>query len=662
VDIGAIRGVATAITDYLDTFDLTSETPTALPTLRGLLDTINTALNDALAEALAGTPVTLTISAGLDTDSPAIRFDIALDVSKTIQTGVDLGGGLAALGLDPDLGGSLQISLTVGLSLSFSFGIDLGSMIAGNAPTANDFFIRLHRAQATLVAALDIDGISVAMDLGAAQGTLSIDGGHIQIDGSVNLGITDPNADGKLTFAELADIGSLLQLEPHATLEVILPISGTVTGNDFELGGTFTLVLKPFDVFSGTAPEFGLFLSGHVSVGGFFYISGDFGFGTSSGTASLVNVNTLADAGTREVSVITIGGENLHAFVGVNGPYEIGGDPTQINPAAMGLSISGVDFAIALAKPKATPTDPVGADLRSWFALEAHADDFRIVGVDELTAAISNLSVAINQGGGTKDGQANTTVLKLSSLGTGGLEVPTGVARSIKLDLDVPVLRASADISLNVAGFFIVNGTFGFEKTTKQLTITDGTNSSTIAASVLTVGASGASAFVGVNGPYFQDTDENGVIDDNDTPNDKAIGLALEGISFALALARPTATAPPSATSTDKRSWVALKAHADFAGLVGITGLTANATSIDVSINRGNGTNNGTTNTTVVNFSGLETNTGLTVPGTSLKLDFAGKLLEGCHRGGDRACSGGMFVQTILYQGREHRPAESVEG
>ena len=451
-------------------------------------------------------------------------------------------------------------------------------MITGNAPTAADFFIQLHRAEARVVADLNINGISVAMDIGAASGTLSIDGGHIRLDGRVNLGITDPNADGRLTFAELADIGSLLQLEPHATLEVTLPISGTLTGPDFELGGTFTFVLKPFDVFSGTAPEFGLFLSGHVSVGGFFYISGDFGFGTSSGTASLVDVNPLAPAGTQAVSVITIGGENLHAFVGVNGPYEIDGDPTNLNPAAMGLSISGVDFAIALAKPKATPTVPVAAgDQRSWFALEAHADDFRIVGVEQLTAAISNLSVSINQGGGTKDGSPNATVLKLSSLGTGGLEVPTSVAHSIKLDLDVPVLRASADISLDVAGFFIVNGTFGFEKTTKTLSlkdIDDPTKSvDPVNASVLTIGASGASAFIGVNGPYFQDSNENGAIDTSDTPNDKAIGLTLNGISFALALARPTApVGPPSPTSTDTRSWVAVNAHAGFAGLVGIPG------------------------------------------------------------------------------------------
>ena len=82
VDIGAIRSAATAITDYLDTFDLTSETPTQLPTLRGLLDTLNTALNTALEDALEGTPVTLTINAGLDTESPAIRFDIALDLEQ----------------------------------------------------------------------------------------------------------------------------------------------------------------------------------------------------------------------------------------------------------------------------------------------------------------------------------------------------------------------------------------------------------------------------------------------------------------------------------------------------------------------------------------------------------------------------------------------------
>ena len=269
-------------------------------------------------------------------------------------------------------------------------------------------------------------------------------------------------------------------------------------------------------MFSGTAPEFGLFLSGHVSVGGFFYISGDFGFGTSSGTASLVDVNPLAPAGTQAVSVITIGGENLHAFVGVNGPYEIDGDPTNLNPAAMGLSISGVDFAIALAKPKATPTVPVAAgDQRSWFALEAHADDFRIVGVEQLTAAISNLSVSINQGGGTKDSVANTTVLKLSSLGTGGLEVPTSVARSIKLDLDVPVLPRLRRHQPRRGRLLHRQRHLRLREDDEDPDrVIDGTTTVDRSPPPCSpIGASGASAFIGVNGPYFQDSNGNGVID-----------------------------------------------------------------------------------------------------------------------------------------------------
>jgi hypothetical protein len=44
-----------------------------------------------------------------------------------------------------------------------------------------------------------------------------------------------------LRFNELgATSVSLLQLEPHATLEITLPITGELHGTGFDLGGTFT--------------------------------------------------------------------------------------------------------------------------------------------------------------------------------------------------------------------------------------------------------------------------------------------------------------------------------------------------------------------------------------------------------------------------------------
>src|SRR4029078_12555982 len=122
------------------------------------------------------------------------------------------------------------------------------------------------------------------------------------------------------------------------------------------------------------------------------------------------------------------GAQNLHAFVGINGPYEFDSngngkidDGDQPNVNAMGLSLSGVDFALAMLK-----INPVSAtDQRNWFALSAHADDVRLVGIDNLTAQISKLIVEINQGGGRNNAIANDTVVNFSVLPTGGLQVPT---------------------------------------------------------------------------------------------------------------------------------------------------------------------------------------------------------------------------------------------
>ncbi|HET9129978.1 MAG TPA: hypothetical protein VFO86_03460, partial [Terriglobia bacterium] len=359
----------------------------------------------------------------------------------------------------------------------------------------------------------------------------------------------------------------------------------------------------------------------------FLFINGDFAFSSTSNTVNLVNNSDLSDAGTQAVSVITIGGENLHGFVGVNGPYEFDSNGNGIiddtdspNANAMGFSFSDLNFALALIKPDPTTI----LDQRDWYALSANASDIQLVGIDNLVAHIHKLTVEINQGGGTKNALANSTVVNFSALPSGGLDVTTGPTGTIKLDFDSPLLRASADIELAVGDFFFVNGTFGFEESTQNFTLSDG---SPIAASVLSIGATGASAFLGVNGPYLQDSNLDGKIDSSDTPNAAASGLSLTGINFALVLIRPTSTGPPSAAVTDKRDWLALKAHADSAELIGITGLTASATDINISINRGGGVNGVTPNDTVVNFSVLNGG-GLSVPGTSLKLDFSGPLLE----------------------------------
>ena len=68
------------------------------------------------------------------------------------------------------------------------------------------------------------------------------------------------------------------------------------------------------------------------------------------------------------------------------------------------------------------------------------------------------------------------------------------------------------------------------------------TDSATLEVDTLKVGAAGVHAFVGVGGPYWQDTTGDGIIDGSDSPAAAgAMGLAMENVTFGMALMQPVA-------------------------------------------------------------------------------------------------------------------------
>src|SRR5206468_3325449 len=80
----------------------------------------------------------------------------------------------------------------------------------------------------------------------------------------------------------------------------------------------------------------------------------------------------------------------------------------------------------------------------------------------------------------------------------------------------------------------------------------------------MTIGASHVEAFVGVNGPYWVDTNHNGIIDrdsvtgqivDSEIDHD-AIGLVLDDVNFGLFIGMPTLI------PDDPIKYIALKANA----------------------------------------------------------------------------------------------------
>ena len=89
------------------------------------------------------------------------------------------------------------------------------------------------------------------------------------------------------------------------------------------------------------------------------------------------------------------------------------------------------------------------------------------------------------------------------------------------------------------------------------------------------VGASGVHAFVGLNGPYWQDSDSDGDIDSSDTPQVGALGLAVSNLEFGLALMEDAAGAT---------SYYALKGQGAVE-LVGVAGVDLAVPNLLIEVN-----------------------------------------------------------------------------
>jgi hypothetical protein len=307
-----------------------------------------------------------------------------------------------------------------------------------------------------------------------------------------------------------------------------------------------------------------------LSLFDFFYVEGRLAFENST------ELITLSDSSTVDTNLLTIGASDLNAFVGVNGP----GD----NLGALGLSLSDVNFGLALMKPKDI------ADDRSWTAMKADAGEISFVGVEDLTMSVTQFSVAINQADGEND--------VVADFADTNLPINIGFGQTIDLDFDGDkgeLLKAEGNVLLNVFNFLYVEGTLAFENATETITLSDQT---TIEANLLTIGASNdLDAFVGVGGP-------------GDQPG--ALGLSLADINFGLAIIKPK-------NGEDDRSWTSVKANAGEISFVGVENLTLSVTDFEVSVNQSNNDD-----AIVADYSTtpLEIDTGL---GNSIILDFDGQ-------------------------------------
>ena len=127
------------------------------------------------------------------------------------------------------------------------------------------------------------------------------------------------------------------------------------------------------------------------------------------------------------MELLTLAGADAHAFAGL-------GD----GDGAMGLTLSGVDFGLAVMTNRADPA-------QQFTALTASAESAGFVGTKAVTVSADDLFVAVNRG------TASGVVVDFSAA---PLSIPVGGGEYI-IDLDGDrgeLTEASGHVTLNVAG------------------------------------------------------------------------------------------------------------------------------------------------------------------------------------------------------------------
>jgi len=303
--------------------------------------------------------------------------------------------------------------------------------------------------------------------------------------------------------------------------------------------------------------------SGNLTLGisEYVYIAGDFAF--EKGGVELV---TLADNTTKNVTVIKIGGANIYAFVGLGGPYwfdsnhdgKIDGTDTPTGNNAIGLVLNNVSFGLALMKPTN------GADAEKYYALKA-TGAAALLGIPDITLQADSLQIDVN-------GASEGSVVDFTKLAGGKMTVPTGTETpTVDLDYAGALLRASANVTIAISDYVFVSGNFAFEKGEIATVILS--DNTTKEVSVLKVGGSHVYVFAGIGGPYWTDANNDGTYEANPTG---AIGIALSNVAFGLAILNSTAN--------DGNKYYALKASGS-AALVGVDSVTIQADNLLVEVN-----------------------------------------------------------------------------
>jgi len=316
-----------------------------------------------------------------------------------------------------------------------------------------------------------------------------------------------------------------------------------------------------------------------LGISGFFTVSGGFAMKKATQIVNLVNVTSNVTS-TATTDMLSIGLSNVSAFVGVNGG----------TADAMGLNIQGVSVAVAMFADQANAS-------HKWTAVKASASSAAVLGIPGVTIAANSISVAVNKA----DTVSNAVIDFAGAAGANNLQVATGPTSFQTMDMAGETVRAAGNLTLSVSSFFSVSGGFAMEKSSQVVNLLNtSTNLSagTATADMLTIGLSNVNAFVGANG---------GTAD--------AMGIDLQNVNVALAMFSDQGNAA--------RKWVALKASAGVAAVLGIPDVTISANTLSVVVNQAD-----VASKTAIDFSGVHNLQVTTGPGSIETMDMAGAMIR----------------------------------
>ena len=343
-----------------------------------------------------------------------------------------------------------------------------------------------------------------------------------------------------------------------------------------------------------------------LNIAGALQLHGGFAFSQST-TPKTITVSKNTTHTSTEVRLTTFGFQNVSAFFG-DGPYfrdsnndgTITDDDTP-NPNAAGLLISDGSLAVACFTPTAA-TNPA-----RYYAVRATLSELSMPGLINLSSDSSfNLQaggyrVELNRGNTAADGGAVNFARSYETTPNardGALQVATSPTSFVTFNYTSALERVAIEHAmLRISDYVHVSG--GFSVTRQQMSVTlNNSLHSTVAVNTMVFGAGNVNLFVG-SGPYFEDTNSDGIIDNTDTLNPDAVGLAIENANFALMLmSRATGggTGP---------KYKALKATASRIGLVGIDNVKLSASDLQIEYNDVSNPSDAS-DTTVVDFTRLD--------------------------------------------------------